>query len=461
MTKFVRIFVITLLSLSILTLSIGYASVADEFFISGDTKVEGKPFEGVYIADAGVYYENLAKNVSFSFYNPTNFTATADPTVVGGSITYRITLHNNTDVTYWFVKQEFYPEYESNSLIGQTDGITIVTKDHPDDLTETFNSDDWIPPQTFRDIYVTYTFGKNAQADPTTLVNFLFGVKMDSVQDSFLAVLNDTSFGGSYEYLCQQFDKKYAETGETVLTNVGSETEIFDTLFGSKLTINIDGNEVPVTVTIRRDNVDNRATGDSYSGSGPSGCEYTIYLTVDALNSTSGKAEVYAVSYSKGGATGGDSWYQLGQLYEGTANVIDYSDEEGLQGAIDISTWEATPKKYVLANGITYLVGQEQGDQYDKLKTLEQIMSTNDQDIFNDIDNSHILKTVYDIVHNSKNANKDGINDLKKVFENASNFYNVYNNGQEVKVKRNCTRAEIIPHIVAIQQALDYYNQVN
>ena len=461
MTQIVRFFVGALLSLSVFTLSIGYAAVADEFFISGDTTVQGKPFEGVYIADASVYSENKATSVSLSYYNPTNLSTTAKPTSSGGSITYRITLHNNTSVTYWYVKQDFYAEYESNSLIGKTDGITVITKDHPNDTAETFNSSDWIPPQTFRDIYVTYTFGKNAQSYPTTLINLLFGVKMDSVQDSFLSILNDTSPGGSYEYLRQQFDKKYAETGQKVLANVGAEAEIFNTLFGANLTVNIDGNDVPVTVMIRRDNVDDKSTGDSYSGSGPSGCEYTIYITVDELNSTSGKAEVYAVSYSKGGAAGSGSWYQLGQLYEGTASVIDYTKEEGMQGAIDISTWTASPAKYVLANGITYLVGQEQGDQYDKLKTLEQIMSTNDQDIFNDIDNSKILKTAYDIIHNSQNANKDGITDLRNAFNNASNFYNIYNNGQEVKVKRNCTRAEIIPHIVAIQHAIDYYNQVN
>ena len=88
-------------------------------------------------------------------------------------------------------------------------------------------------------------------------------------------------------------------------------------------------------------------------------------------------------------------------------------------------------------------------------------MSTNDQDIFNDIDNSRILKTVYDIVYSSANTGKDGYLALRDAFLAAAPFYNVMNGGQEVKVKRAGTRAEIIPYIINIQHALDYYNQVN
>ena len=88
-------------------------------------------------------------------------------------------------------------------------------------------------------------------------------------------------------------------------------------------------------------------------------------------------------------------------------------------------------------------------------------MSTNDQDIYNDIDNCRILKNVYDIVHNSNNTDKPGYLALREAFYAASPFYNIFNNGQEVKVKREATRAEILPYIEAIQTALDYYNEVN
>ncbi len=206
-----------------------------------------------------------------------------------------------------------------------------------------------------------------------------------------------------------------------------------------------------------------KADISNYTDGGGAGCEYTVYITVDALDSPTGKAITYAVSYSKGGtADVGGAWYQLGELYEGTANRVDYdSSMPGVQGAVDVYSWIATPKRYEVADGLTYLVGQEQGDQYDKLKTLEQIMSTNDQDIFNDIDNTRVLKKAYDLVHNSANYSKPGYAGLREAFYAAQPFYNIFNNGQEVKVNRKGTRAEIIPYIEAIQKAMDYFNEVN
>ena len=461
MSKAVKLFAWILLPVMCISLVLGYATLTDELLAGGSVSVDGKPFEGVYIFDASVYSVSGATSVSYAYYLPTTFSSTTSPTGAGSSITYKITVHNNTNVTYWYIGPDYETSVGSNSLIGSMSGITVMTKDHPNDTTQTFNSDDWIPPQTYRDFYVTYTFYGNAQTYPVTLINYQFGIKMDAVYDKFLAVLNDSSAGGGYEYLSQAFDEKYAETGEVVIANIGEEAEIFNNLFGSDMTINVDGVEVPVTVMIRRENVDGRTTGDTYENGTLSGCEYTVYITVDPLDSPTGEAIVYAISYSKGGVAGSD-WYKLGQLYEGTAKIVDYDpNTPGMQGAFDYEDWIATPNQYTVANGITYLVGQEQGDQYDKLKTLTEIMSSADQDIFNDIDNKRIFKTVYDIVYNSANVNKPGWDGLRKAFEDAAPFYNIMNNGQEIKVKRNCTRAEIIPYILNIQTALDYYNQVN
>ena len=460
MGKTSKILAWILLSFMCAVLLVGYAAVVDTLSVTGTASLENKPFEGVYISAVELYSENGATSVAYSYKNPTNFSVTANASRNGSSITYKITVHNNTNVTYWYLGQEYIEEFESNALIGRGHGIIVTTKDHASDTSSTFNSSDWVPPNTYRDFYVTYSFGDDALSYTATLINFSFGIKMDAIHDQFVTVLNDPTSSGSYEYLAKAFDEKYAATGETVLANVGSEQKIFNELFGSNLTVNLNGEELPVTVIIRRENVDNKSTGDDYSGSAnaPTDCEYTVYITVDPLNSPTGEAIVYAVSYTNSGG----EWYQIGQLYEGTADIIqDYdSKTQGNQSAFDIDTWEATPKRYEVANGITYLVGQEQGDQYDKLKTLEELMSTNDQDIFNDIDNSHILKDVYDIVYNSNNVNRAGYDNLKAAFENAAPFYNIYNNGQEVKVKRNFTRAEIIPYILKIQNALDYYNQV-
>ena len=88
-------------------------------------------------------------------------------------------------------------------------------------------------------------------------------------------------------------------------------------------------------------------------------------------------------------------------------------------------------------------------------------MSANDQNFYNDIDNSQLLRKVYAIVYNNANTSKPGYEGLRTAFEQAAPFYTVHNNGQEVKIKRVATRAELIPYIIAVQTAYSYYNEVN
>ena len=426
-------------------------------------EIQFAPKETLQITKAELFSASNARNVGVNFTHPTYLATTVNADRSGGSVTYKITVWNNTSVTYWYLGPSWDKSYESNNLIGTTNGISITTKDNSDDKARTFDEADWVPPHTERDFYVTYTFGSNALgAYMTTLLSFDFGIHMDAVYDEFSELLNDKISQYGYNYIAEVFNDKYAETGQTIIANVGAEKEIFDNLFGGDLTINVDGVDVPVTIVIQRANVDKRNTGDDYAGSGaPTGCEYTIYITTDALTSATGEAVVYAVSYSNGGVGvgGGDTWYQLGELYEGTARKMKYDSEGNI--IFDITDWEATAKEYEFVDGKSYKVGYEQGDQYDKLKKLEDIMSANDQDVYNDIDNSQILRKVYAIVHTASNQNRAGYDGLRTAFEKAAPFYNVMNNGQEVKIRREATRAELLPYMIAIQNALDYYNQVN
>ncbi len=438
------------------------ASQGDHTSVGVDlNEIDFAPKETLHITKAELLSTtNNAHNVSVHYTHPTYLSTTISCDRSNGSVTYKITVFNNTNVTYWYLGPSWAENFESNNLIGVQNGITVTTKDNSNDSGRTFDQADWVPPKTERDFYVTYTFGSKALGSyVSTLMSFDFGIHMDAVHDEFSELLNDKLSTYGYNYIAEVFNQKYAEDGTTVIANVGEDKEIFNNLFGGELTINVDGQEVPVTVMIRRDNVDNRTTGDDYTSGGPSGCEYTIYITSEALT-VGGKPLVYAVSYSNGGVGGsGDTWYQLGQLYEGTAPTMVYDDAGNL--AFDTTEWTATPNEYEFVDGKSYKVGYEQGDQYDKLKTLEQIMSANDQDVYNDIDNSQILRKVYAVVHSSSNYNRAGYEALKQAFERAAPFYNIYNNGQEVKVKREATRAELVPYMIAIQNAYDYYNQVN
>lgn len=433
--------------------------------VSADLSVQVKEFsyepdEIVYISHIEVYQNDHVPENTFERSYPTAISMESNVTKINGSVTYKISVHNNTDVTQWYLGQRINYSYGTNSAIGTVNGVMLVTKDKQGDSYGTFNEGDWIPPRTVRDFYFTVTYGSATVGAQSLLVDFRFGMKISSFQDEFLRILNDKESDNGYYYLSGMFDKKYAEEKSTVLGNVGEDEAVYDRLFGENLTLEVDGVEVPVTVLVERKNVDSRSTGDAYDvKNGPTACEYTVYVTVDPLNSPTGKAIVYAISYS---CKSDGVWYQIGQLYEGTANIVDYDTSDNVyEGAFDVSSWRATAKNYEVANGIEYKVGFEQGTEYDKLKTITEIMSAGDQEIFNKVDNSGLLKKVYDILRANRYSDAPEIVNLRAAFEAAAPYYNNFNNGQEFKIKRECTRAELLPYLEHIATALDYYYQVH
>ncbi len=428
----------------------GYAKIADNLLVTGNADVPVAPFKGVYIKSVEIISSANTVTSRNEYILPTNHESTTDAGIRDGFVTYKITVHNNTDVTYWYIGSKYDTSYEENSYIDAPNGISIKTMDRLGDSYSTFNTEDWIPPQTERVFYVTYTYGSNAQNECTTLINFHFDIKMDAVHDEFLAVLNSVNDTTSYSYLVSVFEKEYATNGSKEITTE-SHPEVFANLF-TDLIVNINGQERQASVVIRRENMDNDATsGDN--GTGNTGCEYTLYITVEPLTQGT-QPTVYAIAYSRGASEMGDDWYQVGELYEGTASVL--SD-----GSIDYKNWTAAHKNYEIADGIYYLVGAPNGDQYDIMKTMEQLISAEDQDIFNQIDNTNIFKKTYDIIMNHQGSNDPAIEGLRAAFYDADKFYNNLNNGQEFKVVRNkYTRAEIIYALKNIQAALDYYYQV-
>ena len=420
------------------------------------SKFSFDPGEILYITNVErISSSSFKTELEYSHSLPTNVLLKGDVASGNCTVTYKITVFNNTDVTYWFIG----PKITASGSNGRfsAGGVSLTLKDTSYDTTNTFNTQDWVPPRTHRDFYVTYDFSTNYE-DINLLVNYYFSIRMDSVKDEFLKILNDKESSNGYYYLADVFNDKYAEDKTTVIGNVGEDLEIFNNLFGKALTVNVDGVEVPVTVMVQRTNVDGRTTGDAYGSGSPSGCEYTLYITAGPLE-PGGKATVYAVSYTCGP---NGVWYQIGQLYEGTANSADYESTAGFQGAVDVSTWIATPNTYTLADNIYYKVNQQYGTNFDQLKTITEIQSTNDTEIFNKIDNANILKKIYDVLNSSENKYSDAeeVVLLRRAFEDMAPYYNNYNNGKEFKIRRDYPRAELIPYILRLNDAWTYYNEI-
>jgi len=433
-------------------IAVGYAAISDELSISGTASLVGKPSPGIYIREVAVETDSSGMNVSVSYTSPTSVEATVNARS-SRSITYKITVENTSDGTYWYRGITVVGDLDgyNNSLIGVQNGITIATKDKSGDSGAPFDTSDWVPPQTTRDFYVTYTFGSAATGSIKTFITFDFGAKIESYGDEVLAILNDPE---KYAALSSAFNETYAESGSTVLSNVGADADLFTSLFGTNLTL--DGN--PVTIAIERKNVDGKTTGDSYSSGGPSGCEYTIYVTT-------GDGKVYAVSYT---TQSDGSWRQIGELYEGTAGTASYTDSEGNVSGQTISTssWTAIRKTYTVfsygGRTVTYTVGNPYGNAYQQQTKLDDIMSMEDVELYNQLDDHPIMKDSYRIVESTQGSTETEIVLLREAYTNAVKYYNVYNSGQEFKVIRNTySRAEIIASLEALGEAMQYYQQVH
>ena len=456
MSNVKKIVIFTTLLLFMLFINVGYASLTRSMNIGGTLQAIKQPVKSeLYISNVTLEQDSNVTVSSYKYYDPTILQTSYDNLKNQCVVVYKVTITNDSNKTYWYDSIKYLKDDLSNIYIDN--GITIVTKDKKEDGNATFNKNDYVPSKTSRDFYVVFTFGSNVlnKGNIATSINFHFVEKIDAVYDAFEAILNNPE---TYATLSSTMDSKYKTTGEKVIGNIGNDCWMFDTFFGSNMTITVDGKEVPVTVLIRRENVDGKSTGDSYNvNGGPTGCEYTLYITTGDLSTAGSQVTTYAITYSKGSD---GVWHRLAQLYEGTTKVEDYSTTDSVyQGSVDVYSWQATAKTYEIADGLSYKLGQKNGDQYEIMKDFDKIISVQDQNIFNSIDNTQIFKKVYDLLMKNIGSNAPEVERLREAFENAAPFYVIHNGGQEIKVKRDGTRAEIISYLVDIQEALDYYYQ--
>ncbi len=433
---------------------IGYAALTGELSVGGSVSASAPP-KGIFIINVEVVAAQNVTDAGSEYTTPTTLRSVVNATG-GGSITYKITVENNSDVTYWYRETAYLSDLAGtdNALLGTANGITVTVKDKLADTAATFDNEDWVPPHTTRDFYAVYSFGDTAVGSVTTLVNFSFGGKLASYADEILAILNDPE---KYEAISDAFDTAYSQSGATVLGNVGADKALFDTLFGSDLTL--DGK--PVKIMIEHSNVDGKTTGDSYAAGGPTGCEYTIYVTTEDLT---GNPTVFAISYTKD-ASG--EWTQIGELYEGTTPIGTYTDSTGESYySIDPDNWAAVPKTYTVftykGQSVTYKVNQKYGNSYQQQYKLDDLMSMQDQELYNQLNNHQILKDAYQILfvqHVGSTAPEILL--LRAAYDDAMRFYEMKNSGQQFSLDNTATRAELLSSVEALAKAMEYYEQVH
>ena len=105
---------------------IGYAALTDILNVTGTGSLT-KP-HGLYISKVEYITSNNAKAESQEPVAPTNVRNSVTVSARNATVTYAITVTNDTDITYWYLGPTAYDKYGNNVLIGAANGITISTK---------------------------------------------------------------------------------------------------------------------------------------------------------------------------------------------------------------------------------------------------------------------------------------------------------------------------------------------
>ena len=366
---------------------VGYASLISSLDVEGIAEV--KIVEGLYITNISeVSTYNIDRN-DFSYVpNTTNVInhisrGTDDEE---GIIVYEVTVYNNTDTTY-FYRDIYYQtgleEYNGNDYItdyGEKTAVSIgcVFGDQSE------NSKKVLPRESIV-FNVVYTVGSGIsdEIDLNMLVNIRFGIHvsgreeaLDMIEARFLHILNTQS---TYEYLVDILDNKFDGVNDWTSNYVGNvagatsgafseDSVAVNTLFQNHLQMTIDGELKEVTVIVKHENVDwDNGTGDDYVATHPSGatyygtgCEMTLYLTIDSLDVPYEYVTVYAMVFTcdrdwQTGAITSD-WYRVGSTFIGKAEVSDYDGTVGGTGSFRTTTWAPLGETYQLINGYHFQI---------------------------------------------------------------------------------------------------------
>lgn len=324
---------------------VGYAAVNDELQITG--AAESEPPVALFIS-----------NVSGGSYLDPN-TLAYTGTVVSSTLTlmdngagvyeafFDVTVFNNTSDSYYYVAKV-------RGTYTQPDGTVLSYSNENIELTESIAFAEEVKAGESKTFTVRAHFAEGADTSDKTLfsiIEYQFQTTkpenkdeaaVSGVLEKFPEILNTSE---SYNTLIDAMDQRSADRFSTsyignVVNASNQDSAVIEELFGESMVLNIDGEDKPVTVMIKRENVDgDRSTGENPNAWIGGGREMTLYITADPLTTAGASVPVYAVVYTKN--NGSDTWYQLGTVFKGTATVVPYVGGSGT-GSFNTDTWQST-----------------------------------------------------------------------------------------------------------------------
>ena len=480
-----KIGVVISLSFMCLFTSLGYAVLSDTLGIRGEAKTDIP--SGLFITSVTTDSTSNIGNNSVSFLP---YSTTIDSTISRsrstGTVTYNVTVLNNTTLTYSYrgiYYQTNLSGYNGNNYVSTTNNrsrIGVVCS-----LANASAEEKKVAPGEYLSFTVTYTVGSGmtANTDWKTLINFQFGINVDGerealavVESKFLNILNTSS---TYDQLIDALDNKFDGRQEWTSNYIGNVTGsssadsvAVNTLFAGQLQITVGDENMDATVLIKHENLDgNQLTGDDYTATNTSnggvfrgyGCEMTLYLTVDPLDRAGAYVPVYVVVFTCDRDENGNQtsdWYRIGSTYAGTANVVTYDGGNGT-GSFVTDNWRADAETYKLIEGYSFNINGETYSLDEYSHNISQGVSIKDIVTAKDVAAVNTLQTLLNdgkrIVENTSYAGV-GIDIIEEELDEAltrfSNYYTVDENGNYV-VDQDLTVAQLSPAI------LDLYSVIN
>lgn len=318
-------------------MTIGYAQVTTRLTITGT--VSKPQFFGVYIVEGGVNVTSTTNGAVVDESKTLYYQSVMNTTITLGSnanssVTFKITVHNNTDTTYAFDKTSH--SVYSNDNIRFEVNLARKTEIAPD-AELTFDV-------TFS--YLNYNLASGS-GDLTlnSVLNFEFRLPDEIIDDAgesiandamsrFAEILNDDI---EYQALIDELNKSSGRNNSYIANFVGAkptDQAFVNDIFAGNLTINIDGVDQEEKLIIKHEDI----YGDSAK-------EMTIYMTNDPLTTGNKNAVVYVAVFTEITKDDGTTeWVQLGELFAGYAPIVDYQwgiSGNNRTGSINTDRWRS------------------------------------------------------------------------------------------------------------------------
>ena len=465
MKTWVKALVCIVLSFSFLFVSLGFAELTDTLSITGSAKIDIP--SGIYIISMERTSTSRLDVESSTYYT---YSTTLDSSLSKsernrtGTVTYKITVFNNTQYEYAYRDVYYQEDLESNGSIGN--GITVSCS-----LDGVSAANKKIAPGATKELTVTYTLSTGLDRNQRfrTILNLRFGINVDSLDqahnvlmEKFAEILNSAS---SYAELTDKINDKFDGNQEWTSNFIGNvdgsntaDSVTMNNLFGGRLQMVIGAQQQTVTALIKHEPVDgDNTTGDSYtitynngSQQTQTGCEYTIYLTTAKLDSWSFNTypEVYAAVFTCDQNTGAtDEWYMKGLLFKGTARVVGYMGEES-GGSFDTGTWRSAAQTYVLSDNYSLTIPQN--------LTIQEVTQIVDDGAAKAL--AELLTEAKAYIDGDKYAGT-GLGVLEQVYRDASPYFTVAEDGT-VLVDAGVPLAKLVEHIDELSNALEAFENV-